>query len=54
MDFRHSDRSQALQAQVQQFLDEHVYPAEHEFEQQASGESRGGRIRSARRTCSPG
>jgi acyl-CoA dehydrogenase len=34
MDFRHSDRSQALQAQVQQFLDEHVYPAEHEFEEQ--------------------
>jgi acyl-CoA dehydrogenase len=36
MDFRHSDRSQALQAQVQQFLDEHVYPAEHDFEQQAA------------------
>ncbi len=34
MDFRHSDRSQGLQAQVKQFLDEHVYPAEHEFEQQ--------------------
>jgi acyl-CoA dehydrogenase len=34
MDFRHSDRSLALQAQVQQFLDEHVYPAEHEFEEQ--------------------
>ncbi|HEY7010868.1 MAG TPA: acyl-CoA dehydrogenase family protein [Jatrophihabitantaceae bacterium] len=34
MDFRHSDRSQELQQQVQQFLDEHVYPAEHEFEQQ--------------------
>jgi acyl-CoA dehydrogenase len=35
MDFRHSERSQQLQAQVQQFLDEHVYPAEHEFERQA-------------------
>ncbi|MGH8860990.1 MAG: acyl-CoA dehydrogenase family protein [Jatrophihabitantaceae bacterium] len=36
MDFQHSERSQALQAQVQQFLDEHVYPAEHEFEQHAA------------------
>jgi acyl-CoA dehydrogenase len=36
MDFRHSDRSQELQRQVQQFLDEHVYPAEHEFDHQES------------------
>ena len=34
MDFRHSDRSLQLQDQVRAFLDEHVYPAEHEFEQQ--------------------
>jgi acyl-CoA dehydrogenase len=35
MDFLHGERSLALQAEVQRFLDEHVYPAEHEFEQQA-------------------
>jgi acyl-CoA dehydrogenase len=36
MDFRHSDRSLALQEQVQAFLDKHVYPAEHAFEEQAA------------------
>jgi len=36
MDFRHSERSQALQEQVARFLDEHVYPAEHAFEEQAA------------------
>jgi acyl-CoA dehydrogenase len=36
MDFRHSDRSLQLQEQVRTFLDEHVYPAEHAFEQQAA------------------
>ncbi|WP_375490325.1 acyl-CoA dehydrogenase family protein [uncultured Jatrophihabitans sp.] len=36
MDFAHSDRSQELQADVRAFLDEHVYPAEHTFEQQAA------------------
>lgn len=36
MDFRHSERSLQLQEQVQRFLDEHVYPAEHTFEQQAA------------------
>ncbi|MFC6239696.1 acyl-CoA dehydrogenase family protein [Longivirga aurantiaca] len=36
MDFRHSDRSLALQEQVRTFLDEHVYPAEHTFEGQAA------------------
>jgi acyl-CoA dehydrogenase len=36
MDFRHSDRSLALQEQVRAFLDKHVYPAEHAFEQQAA------------------
>jgi acyl-CoA dehydrogenase len=35
MDFRHSDRSLQLQEQVRTFLDEHVYPAEHTFEQEA-------------------
>ena len=34
MDFQHSERSQALQAEVTAFLDEHVYPAEAEFHQQ--------------------
>ena len=34
MDFRHSARSMALQEQVQIFLDEHIYPAETEFEHQ--------------------
>ena len=36
MDFRHSDRSLALQEQVSTFLDEHVYPAEHTFAEQAA------------------
>jgi acyl-CoA dehydrogenase len=36
MDFAHSDRSVQLQLQVQQFLDEHVYPAEHEFEREVA------------------
>jgi acyl-CoA dehydrogenase len=36
MDFRHSDRSLHLQEQVRTFLDEHVYPAEHTFGQQAA------------------
>ncbi|HZY76401.1 MAG TPA: acyl-CoA dehydrogenase family protein [Jatrophihabitantaceae bacterium] len=36
MDFRHSERSQELQEQVARFLDEHVYPAEHTFEEQAA------------------
>jgi acyl-CoA dehydrogenase len=34
MDFRHSARSMALHEQVQIFLDEHIYPAETEFEHQ--------------------
>ena len=36
MEFRHSDRSLALQEGVKRFLDEHVYPAEHAFEEQAA------------------
>ena len=36
MDFAHSERSQALQAEVASFLDSHVYPAEHTFETQAA------------------
>jgi acyl-CoA dehydrogenase len=36
VDFRHSERSEALQEQVRRFLDEHVYPAEHTFEEQAA------------------
>src|SRR6476620_11478799 len=36
MDFRHSARSMALQEQVQIFLDEHIYPAEAEFERQVA------------------
>jgi acyl-CoA dehydrogenase len=35
VDFQHSDRSLAVQADVEKFLDEVIYPAEHEFEQQA-------------------
>jgi acyl-CoA dehydrogenase len=34
MDFTHTPRSTALQAEVQSFLDEAVYPAESEFHQQ--------------------
>lgn len=36
MDFRHSERSLELQEKVTSFLDEHVYPAEHAFEEQAA------------------
>jgi acyl-CoA dehydrogenase len=36
VDFRHSERSQALQEQVRAFLDTRVYPAEHLFETQAA------------------
>jgi acyl-CoA dehydrogenase len=36
MDFQHSERSLALQDQLKTFLDEHVYPSEHTFEQQAA------------------
>jgi acyl-CoA dehydrogenase len=36
MDFRHSDRSETLQQQVRQFLDEQVYPAERDFAAQAA------------------
>ena len=60
MDFRHSARSLALQEQVRTFLDEHVYPAEREYERQvaanrAAGEPfrtpavLGGLIQTARR-----
>ena len=36
MDFRHSERSQALQDQVRQFLDEQVYPAERDYAEQTA------------------
>ncbi|MDP9118431.1 MAG: acyl-CoA dehydrogenase family protein [Actinomycetota bacterium] len=36
MDFRHSERSLALQVEVRNFLDSHVYPAEHLFETQVA------------------
>ncbi|MCW2495391.1 acyl-CoA dehydrogenase family protein [Jatrophihabitans sp.] len=36
MDFQHSERSQALQEQLATFLDQHVYPAEQTFEEQAA------------------
>ena len=53
MDFRHSERSQALQQQVQQFLDEHVYPGRARVRAQAAEQPRRRVIRSARRACSP-
>ena len=34
MDFDFSERSAALQRLLQEFMDEHVYPAEHEYERQ--------------------
>ncbi len=36
MEFAHSERSQELQAAVATFMDDAVYPAEHEFEDQAA------------------
>jgi acyl-CoA dehydrogenase len=36
MEFAHSERSQAMQAEVARFMADAVYPAEHEFEQQAA------------------
>ena len=43
MDFRHSARSMALQEQVRVFLDEHIYPAEPEFERQVAANRAAGR-----------
>ncbi|MFN2517980.1 MAG: acyl-CoA dehydrogenase family protein [Jatrophihabitantaceae bacterium] len=43
MDFRHSERSQALQEQVQRFLATHIYPAEAIFETQAADNRAAGR-----------
>ena len=37
MDFDFSERSAALQRRLQAFMDEHVYPAEHAYEQPARG-----------------
>ncbi|HSN06482.1 MAG TPA: acyl-CoA dehydrogenase family protein [Candidatus Angelobacter sp.] len=34
MEFRHSERSLEVQEKVRRFLDDHVYPAEHAFEEQ--------------------
>jgi acyl-CoA dehydrogenase len=36
MDFQHSEVSLALQEKVQTFMETHIYPAEHTFEQQAA------------------
>ena len=43
MDFRHSARSMALQEQVRVFLDQHIYPAEPEFERQVAANRAAGR-----------
>ncbi|TAM84992.1 MAG: acyl-CoA dehydrogenase [Jatrophihabitans sp.] len=42
MDFRYSERSEQLQQQVRGFLDDHVYPAEHAFEEQAAADRAAG------------
>jgi acyl-CoA dehydrogenase len=42
MDFEHSDRSRALQAELETFLNAEIYPAEHTFEQQAADFRRAG------------
>ncbi|HEU5266970.1 MAG TPA: acyl-CoA dehydrogenase family protein [Jatrophihabitans sp.] len=36
MEFAHSERSQAMQAQVTEFMTDAIYPAEEEFEEQAA------------------
>jgi acyl-CoA dehydrogenase len=43
MDFAHSERSVALQEEARKFLDDQVYPAEPEFEQQAAQNRAAGR-----------
>jgi acyl-CoA dehydrogenase len=43
MDFQHSERSRELQKTLQDFLDSHVYPAEHDFETQAAANRAAGR-----------
>jgi acyl-CoA dehydrogenase len=43
MDFRHSERSQLLQAELSRFLDERIYPAESEFHQQQQAHRAAGR-----------
>jgi len=42
MDFNHSERSTDLQDQVRVFLDEHVYPAEPAYHEQAAANTAAG------------
>jgi len=43
MDFSYSARTQALQAQVQQFMDAHVYPAEGAYHRELGANTQAGR-----------
>ena len=54
MDFQHSERSQALQGEVRAFLDEHVYPAEHDVRASRPRRTAPRASRSAPRRCSTG
>jgi len=40
MDFQHSQRAVDLQARIQQFMDDHVYPAEHLYAEQVQSGDR--------------
>jgi acyl-CoA dehydrogenase len=40
MDFQHSDRARELRDRIADFMDRHVYPAEHLYDEQAVGASR--------------
>jgi acyl-CoA dehydrogenase len=42
MDFEYSDKVKGLQQRVTAFMDEHVYPAEHVFEQQVEANRKAG------------
>jgi acyl-CoA dehydrogenase len=40
MDFQHSDRARELQERIAGFMDRHIYPAEHLYDEQTAGAGR--------------
>jgi acyl-CoA dehydrogenase len=43
MDFEYSSRTKELQAQLLRFMDEHIYPAEHRYEQEIADNTKAGK-----------
>ena len=40
MDFQHSERARELQERIAGFMDRHIYPAEHLYDEQTAGAGR--------------